>query len=660
MPVSRSSRSMARSSPVTPLHTWWLLAAALAAVLPLVQHVPVWLSLLAALLLAWRAALNLTQRRLPSRWWLILAVAAGTVGVLFQFRTLFGQNPGVALLVMFLALKPLETRTRRDGLAIVFLCYFLVLAQFFYAQSIGAAGLMLATIVTATATLGSLADGGRTPPLQLLARSGRLLLQATPFMLVLFVLFPRVQGPLWGLPRDAFSAQTGLSDAMSPGSISNLTQSDAIAFRAKFSATPGAGLPPRDRLYWRGPVMTDFDGRTWRVRRRLPLPRLPYETEGPAVEYEVTLEAHAKPWLFALELPGRLPTDALMTGDFQLVAKAPVTARLRYDVSSHTAMRAGRDETDGTLQAALALPAGFNPRTRALAQGWRAKFGNDQAILDEASRFFLTQGLSYTLTPPLLGEHSVDEFLFDAKAGFCEHFSGAFVFALRAAGLPARVVAGYQGGEINPFDGYFTVRQYDAHAWAEVWLDGQGWTRIDPTALSVPTRIEQNMAAAVPAGSPVPLMARVDLAWLRDLRLRLDAVANTWNQWVIGYNPERQREFLSRLGMRTPDWRQMTSVLAVVAGLVLLGLTAWALRSQRRFDPAQRAWLRFARKLGRRGLPRQPWEGPLAYAGRAARRFPGNAAEIAAIADLYGRLRYGTLDPMLLRELRARVARIQP
>lgn len=643
-----------KSQAITPAQTWWLLAAALSALLPLTPHVPPWLSALALTLLAGRALLNWTNRKLPARGWLILLTLAGSAGVLAQFRTLFGQNPGVALLVVFLALKPLEARTQRDGLAIIFLCYFLALAQFFFAQSIGAAALMLATIVTVTAALGSLADSGARPP-DLLRRSTLMLLQAAPFMLLLFVLFPRVQGPLWGLPRDAFSALTGLSDSMAPGSISNLSQSDAIAFRARFDEPP-----PRDQLYWRGPVLSEFDGRTWRPEQRLPLPRLAYAPQGPALDYEVTLEAHAKRWLFALELPGRLPPDSLMTGDYQLLAKAPVTARQRYTVSSHTAMNAGRDESAGVLRRALTLPRDFNPRTRQLAASWREQGRTDDAVLEAATRFFLTQGLRYSLTPPLLGQHSVDEFLFESREGFCEHFSGAFVFALRAAGLPARVVTGYQGGEINPFDGYFTVRQYDAHAWAEVWLADRGWTRIDPTALSVPSRISQNLAAAVPAGSPVPLMARLDLALLRALRLRLDAVANTWNQWVIGYNPERQREFLNRLGMHAPDWRQMTATLAVLAGLVLLGFTAWALRQRHRTDAAQRAWLKLSRRLARRGLPRLPWEGPLAYAARVAARFPESAAEIGAISTLYGRLRYGSLDPVLLDELKIRVTRFQP
>jgi hypothetical protein len=268
------------------------------------------------------------------------------------------------------------------------------------------------------------------------------------------------------------------------------------------------------------------------------------------------------------------------------------------------------------------------------------------------------QGLVYTLEPPLLGDDSVDEFLFETRQGFCEHFSGAFVFAMRAAGVPARVVTGYQGGEINPIDGYLTVRQSDAHAWAEVWLQGKGWTRIDPTAASFPTRIELNLAAVVPVGDPLPFLMRADWSWLRDLRYRWDAVANDWNQWVLGYNPQRQRDLLSRFGMHAPDWQRMTSMLAVLCGTVLLGLTLWALRQRRRIDPAQALWLRATGRLARRGLPRRPWEGPRDYAVRIAAARPEISAAFLEIADLYGRVRYGSVEQ--IDTLRSRVAAFKP
>lgn len=652
---------MARTErvPLATVQVWWLLATGLVAVAPLAAHVPPWLSAAAILALAWRGWLAWHRLPLPSRWLLTLLVVAGSAGVAVQFRTLFGQNPGVALLVLFLALKQLETRTARDGLTIVFLTFFLALAQFFYTQAIPAALATVLVVLVAVATLLCLVDH-RSTPQGLLRQAGTMLLQAVPFMVILFVLFPRVQGPLWGLPKDANSAVTGLSDSMAPGAISQLSQSDAIAFRAHFAGAE----PPRHQLYWRGPVLSEFDGHTWRPLPGKPGPQLPYvEPEAGGIDYEITLEAHGKPWLFALELPGHPPAEALATRDYQLLAREAVTGRKRYALRSFPELQPGLDEVAATLQRALQLPSGSNPRIRELAAGWRAAAKDDDEVLRLAQAFFLRQRLVYTLSPPLLGEQTADEFLFDTRQGFCEHFANAFAVAMRAAGVPARVVTGYQGGETNPVDGYMTVRQYDAHAWTEVWLAGRGWLRVDPTAISAPMRIDFNLAAAVPVGDPLPLLVRVDLAWLRDLRFRWDAVTNTWNQWVLGYNPERQRQLLRRLGMPDPDWRAMAATLATLCGIALLVLTAWTLRHRKRPDPTVADWERLSRRLGRRGLARRPAEGPRAWAERVAGALPEAGAEMRSLATLFGELRYGKSGentPQRVAELRRRVASFRP
>ena len=644
------------SIPLSPAQSWWLLAAGTLAVAPLAPYLPPWLSTAAAAALALRGWLIARRAPLLSRWVMVILVMAGTAGILGQYRTLLGQQAGVAMLVLFVALKLHESKARRDGLAVVLLCYFLSLTTFFYSQSMGNAALLLAAVIVTTATLASLVDGRQAPP-HLLRQSALMLAQATPFLLILFLLFPRVSGPLWGLPRDAHSALTGLSDSMTPGSISSLSQSDAIAFRVRFDGTP----PPRDQLYWRGPVLTAFDGRTW---DRIPVrsrPQLPYAVpESGLYRQEVTLEPHNKPWLFALELPAELPSDSLITDDFQLLARTPVTQRQRYAVVSHTGHKAGMEENRWMLSRAKALPRNGNPRIRALAAEWRAKHADDELVLLEAISHFQRLRLTYTLTPPLLGPDPVDEFLFDTKQGFCEHFASAFVFALRAAGIPARVVTGYQGGEINPVDGYLTVRQSDAHAWAEVWIAGKGWIRTDPTAASYPLRIEQNLAAVVPVGDPLPFLMRVDLPWLRDLRFRWDAVTNAWNQWIIGYTPQRQQELLSRLGMGTPDWRRMTAALSIACAGVLLGLTLWALRQRRRRDPALALWRKATARLAKSGLGPRAWEGPVAYAARVADARPDISTAIRDIAMSYARLRYANADESRLAALRAQVAAFKP
>ncbi|MCK9382168.1 MAG: DUF3488 and transglutaminase-like domain-containing protein [Sulfuritalea sp.] len=650
---------MARSNrPVSRRQAWWLLATALVASLPLTPELPLWLSLAAGITFSWRAALTWRQWHLPPRWLLVLLVIAGTVGVILQYRTTLGRTPGVALLVVFLALKLLELRAARDVVVTALLCYFLVFGQFLFTQTIPTALLAALTVLITTAALLAASDD-RPPPQQLLARAGLMLAQALPFMLLLFVLFPRVQGPLWGIPQDRFSAVSGLSDSMSPGSIAQLSQSDAIVFRVKFTGE----VPPQSQLYWRGPVMPSFDGRTWRVTQTMGTYRdIPYAGVGAAVDYEVTLEPHGKRWLFALELPATLPPDSALTNDYQPVARQPVRNRMRYTQRAWPRAIAGVNEPSSVLRSALALPRDGNPRTRAVSASWRAQYGDDDAaILAAAENWFNQQLLIYTLNPPLLGSDIVDEFLFDTKRGFCEHFAASFVFALRAAGVPARVVAGYQGGEVNPVDGYLVVRQYDAHAWTEVWIAGRGWVRIDPTAISAPSRINLNLAAAVPAGETLPFLARSDLTWLRELRYRLDAITNGWNQRVLGYNPQRQRDLLADLGLNEPDWRSMTAVLSVLCGAVMLGLTGWILRNRLRVDPALAAWRRFTARLAKRGIAWQPWEGPLAFAERAARQTPIHAEDIRAIAALYVRLRYEPAPQASdLAQFRVKIARFKP
>jgi transglutaminase-like putative cysteine protease len=630
---------MARASrPVSRRQAWWLLASAIAASAPLAQQVPLWLALAAAGAFGWRALLTLKHWRLPPTWLRVLLVIAGTVGVFLHYRTILGRTPGIALLLVFLALKLLELRAARDAVVTALLCYFLVLGQFLFTQTIPTAMLAGLTVLVTTAALLAASDD-RPQPQQQLRRAALLLAQAVPFMLLLFLLFPRVQGPLWGIPQDRFSAVSGLSDSMSPGSIAQLSQSDAIAFRVQFKGA----VPPQSQLYWRGPVMPSFDGRSWRVLHTGgAYTDVPYAAIGAPVDYEVTLEPHGKFWLFALELPATLPPDSAMTIDYQPVARQTVRNRMRYTQRAWPEAIAGVNESRGILRDALALPNDGNPRTRAIGASWRAEHGDDgAAILAAAQNFFNRQLLIYTLNPPLLGDDMVDEFLFDSKRGFCEHFAAAFVFALRSAGVPARVVAGYQGGEVNPVDGYLEVRQYDAHAWTEAWIAGRGWLRIDPTAISAPSRINNNLAAAVPAGEDLPFLARADMAWLKELRYRLDAVTNGWNQWVLGYNPQRQRDLLASLGLKEPDWRSMTAVLSVLCGVIMLGLAGWILRNRLRVDPVLATWRRFTARLARRGIVWRAWEGPLAFAERAAAAAPTHGDGIREIAALYAGLRYG-------------------
>lgn len=648
MAIKRESPPLARSQEL------WLLVSALLTLIPDVEHVPAWLTTAVAVAIAWRVSIWWRRAALPPRWLLSVLVAAGSAGVFLTYRHFFGKDPGIALLILFLALKLLEMRQVRDGLAVIFLCYFLLLTHFLNAQGLDIAGLSLAALVVITAALASLGHAAQ-PVVAHLRLSALMLAQAAPFMLVLFLLFPRVQGPLWGMPADAYSGMSGLSDNMSPGSISNLSLSGEIAFRVRFDGE----VPPKYLLYWRGPVLRLFDGRTWRSGAQMEKVSPPDTATGETVRYAVTIEPHNKHWLFALEMPVAPPTGAIVSREYQVLSKTPVRSRLRYEMQSRPDSLPGMDESEASLRNNLNLPAN-NPRTRALAEQWQHEAGDPEATIRRMLDHFRKENYFYTLTPPLLGENSIDQFMFETRRGFCEHYASAFVFAMRAAGIPARVVTGYQGGERNPVDGYLIVRQSDAHAWAEVWLESKGWVRVDPTAAVAPNRIEAGLASAVPAGEPLPFLVRSDLSWLRQLRFRWEAVTNTWNQWVLGYDPVRQREVLARLGMREPDWKAMTAAMAVLCGLLLLGLTVWALHKRVRTDPTVRDWNNLSRKLSRIGLARQDWEGPADYAQRVALARPELSGPLRAITELYIDLRYGKLSGKMPRQkLREMIAELK-
>lgn len=631
----------------------WLLACAVATGAPHTEHLPLWLSAIVGVALALRAWLWLKNRALPSRGQLAFVVVATTAGIYFEYRSIFGRDAGVALLTLFMALKPLEMRHRRDAIVVVMLGFFLLLTHYFYSQSIPT-GLWLMTAATLqVATLIRIYGGAQTPML-IVRYAAQLLLQAVPFMLALFLLFPRINGPLWGLPQDAHSSRSGLPETITPGAISDLILNGSIAFRARFADKP----PTNSALYWRGPVMDEYDGHSWRPTLLGSLPPAKIETRGEALAYELTLEPHNQRWLLALDVPTELPPNTSLTPRMQALAREPVRLRSRFPLRSNIDYRAGIEESPQIIDASLRLPREGNEKARALAAGWREKFREPERIAAAAQQLFRQENFYYTLHPPLLGENSIDQFLFETRSGFCEHYASAFVFLMRAAGIPARVVAGYQGGEFNPVDGYVVVRQSDAHAWAEIWIAGHGWQRVDPTAAIAPSRVEQGIAAALPEGETLPVMARIDLDWLRQIRFRWEAINNNWNQWVLGYNPERQREVLSRLGLGDIDWRGMTALLSALCGMALLGITAWSLWQRPKLKPAQRAWLRFCARLASLGLPREPWEGPQAYAQRIASSQPELADIVHQAAMSYVEAHYGHAGEAGLQPLKEATRRL--
>ena len=622
---------------------------------PHALRMPWWVTGLATAFVAWH--LHLARMRLasPGRWAMAALVIGIACAIYLHYRTLFGRDSGVALLTVMLTLKLLEMKTRREAAMLLALAFFLVLTNFLFSQTILTAAYMLLCVLLIAAVMTRLQQRAAPPDDRLALRTAALLLaQSVPLMLILFLLFPRVQGPLWGMPADAYAGRSGLSDTMTPGSMNRLILSDNVAFRAAFKSA----IPPPNRLYWRGPVLWYFDGRTWSAppARNEDIPR--FTSGGKPLRYTVTLEASDKRWLFALDLPAAVPPAAVATPDFQLLARDPVRNRVRYDMVSYLDYRYGADESVSVLHRDLQLPPGANPRTLALGRELRRRYADGRAIVAAVLRMFREDGYSYTLAPPLLHSNPVDEFLFDTKRGFCEHYASAFAVLMRAAGVPARVVTGYLGGEVNPLGDYLLVRQADAHAWTEVWLRGEGWTRVDPTAAVSPARIERGIAASVSATDELPLIVRVDFTLLRRLHLGWDALAYRWNQWVLGYNAQRQRDLMSRVGMGGVSWRTLAVLLAIFSGAVTAALAFLMLgaRRQQARDPIERAYERFCRALAETGLARAPHEGPLDYGARVGAARPDLAGKVNAVVELYAGLRYGaSRSPEDAAQLRAAV-----
>ncbi len=626
-------------------HLAWLALSMVLVTLPHVERLPAWITGLAALAISWRLYLGWRGGRLPRKWLLLVIVIGASIGIYLSYGTLFGRDAGVALLLVMLTLKLLEMASLRDAMIVIFLSYFVVLTNFLYSQTIPTAALMLVGVWVITGTMIGLQwrPGARRYQ-DTLRLSGLMLAQATPVMLVLFLLFPRVQGPIWGLPRDVLAGITGLSDSMSPGTLSQLSLSDAVVFRVQFRGK----MPEPNQLYWRGPVLWYFDGMSWHMGITFEKAAPSYAPIGTGApfSYTVTLEPHDKRWLFALDLPAKLAPNSRLTADYQMLALRPVRHRIRYEMTSHTHYRVGYEGLSPYERLrALQLPEGYNWRSRALAENLRAAAKDDWEMVKIVLAMFRTQPFRYTLTPPLLGENPVDDFLFNTRSGFCEHYASAFTFLMRAAGIPARVVTGYQGGEVNPIGNYMIVRQSEAHAWSEVWIEGEGWKRVDPTAAVSPQRVESGIAAAVPSTGPLPLLGRGGAEWLRQLRFTWDSVANTWNQWVLGYNPERQYFLLSRVGLDQATWQTLIVILFGISALITSGFAIVILRrlSSRARDPVAAIYARFCRKLARRGAHRLPSEGPADFAQRASSRLPQAARAIRAITELYIAIRYGTL-----------------
>lgn len=604
MPLSRFSRLA--SGPRDTRDTLFLLGVIAGVLLLQVSHLPLWCSAMGAGVLALRAVLAWTQRPLPAARWrvglLLLAIGATWA----SHRTLLGQDAGVTLVFVLLALKTLELRARRDAFVVFFLGFFALLTHFLYSQSLlTALGIALALWGLLTALVNAHMPAGR-PPLAVAARlSATMMLVGTPVMVALFLLFPRV-APLWGLPS-ANSGSSGLSAQIEVGQMAKIALDDSVALHVQFDGA----APPPSVLYFRGPVLSRFDGHTWSPGYHDTAEAPEVDTQGPATRYRVTQEPNGLPWLLTLDATTRAPDlpaqPVTGTPDLQWRTRQPLSAVARFSAAAYTRYRYGPREPDATVRQALSLPPGYNPRTRQLASQLASQIpataDRTVAPVQAALTLLRTGGYRYTLEPGIYGRDTADEFWFDRKAGFCEHIASSFVILMRAMGVPARLVTGYQGGEHNPIDGYWVVRQRDAHAWAEVWHPSRGWLRVDPTAAVAPNRTEGLDRLEPPAGLFEATLLRVDPSMVARWRQTWDAINNAWNQTVLNYTQDQQFDLLRRLGVQQPDFTDLGYGLMALVVMASALTALWTLRERWQRDPWLRLLQAARQRLHRAGYP---------------------------------------------------------
>jgi transglutaminase-like putative cysteine protease len=643
----------------------WVIATLTLAMLPQITSMPLPVLVATLLPLAWRIGSELNHWN-PVPALIRHAATVSALAVLFlSYGDLSGRRSAVSLLTVMLALKMIECYRIRDARLVVCFSLFLCTTQFLFAQGIQMPFYGGSTVILALVTLIKLqrseawAQEGGPPAVKAslwseLGFSLRLLALAVPVGLAFFVLFPRLSSPLWGIPDTTLDSKSGLSDSMSPGSIQSLFMDDSPAFRAEFAGE----APSAENLYWRGPVFWRFDGRTWKAGfygRNIEASDRP-EPSTEAWAYTVQLEPNERKWLFSLDYPASVPSDTHLTMDFQLVRQRPVIQLIQYDIVSNPNFTDARELSDTLRQEALGLPENRNPRTQSLVDDWRRETPGDQEFVRRVLNYFNQEPFHYSLDAPLLGTHSVDEFLFDTRTGFCEHYASSFAVIMRMAGIPTRIVTGYQGGWYSEIGNYVLVRQSDAHAWTEVWYPGRGWTRVDPTAAVSPLRVQQGSLSALSTPRHV-----FDYSWLRGLRNSADFIKQGWNDRVIEYGAGRQAKLFTPMGLDHMSPTLLVGVLFVVMAIfsTIVFPIVLRIRGPGHKDPVQQAWQKFLKRMQKAGFESLPSDGAIELAEAASVRLPANSGSIHRIAQLYTKSRYSA-EPPPLSDLKRAVHEFRP
>ncbi|UPG93106.1 transglutaminase TgpA family protein [Luteibacter aegosomatissinici] len=603
-------------------------------------HLPWWFTATLGATLAWRWWHRSHGGRPVSMWIKLPIVGLLLAAVIATYGTLFGREPGSAFAAGLLVLKTLETEHRRDARVGVAFGGFALMSALLFNQSMIVTVIVALGLAPALATLRAIEE--ITPPRDAWrAELGPVLIMlaaSIPLAAFAFFFIPRLESPLWGAPNPG-KAVTGLSNTMSPGEMSELLVDDTPALRVSFDGP----VPTGEDRYFRAYTMLHFDGRQWSQGFRGYPPSDGTTNGRQRFRYHVTMEPTQQRILPMLDMPSAAPVDATLQYDRTALANQRVQSTKTYDASASVDYQLDTGLNPALRRGALQLPAAVGPRARAMAEGWAVQYGHDaEAIARAALAMFRDGGFRYTLAPAPLGADRIDDFLFGTREGFCEYYASSFTFLMRAAGVPARVVTGYQGGYWNALGSYLLVRRADAHAWAEVWISGRGWVRFDPTGAVRPERVSLGAASAAAADWDTPFFSG---RWIRSLQDHWDVVNQWWNQAVNGFDALRQRGMLQPFGIRRVDVGDLAVILAVGCSLLVAAALGWAL-FQRREGDALDTWMhRLQRKLAKAGVTRRTGEGPRHFMARAARSLPAHRNALERLSELYLRSRYAHDEP---------------
>jgi len=620
-----------------------ILVSELLVLWPLFNYLPSWIRIFCLLVIGLRFLMVRRKWKLPGRTISGALGIATAVAIYIHYGTLLGRDAGVSLIVVMFSLKLLEMRWYRDAALILYLSFFIMVANFLFSQSLLMAGYLVICLLVVIMALQALnrIDGG-VDLKYLLRQATTMFLQAIPLMLILFVFFPRLVDPLWRMPTN-LKGTTGISDSMTPGDIGSLVNFNEVAFRIEFSGE----VPTSPELYWRGLVFSKFDGLTWSKGEPGFKRRSDIKYAGKVYNYRILLEPHQRNWLYALEMPEFISVAARMTDENTWVRRYDLRSRLTYNLTSYTKSSFGHQLTTEEQIENTRLPEGVNPRARGWAQqAFLDNQGSPQNYINAILRKINSDPYVYTLNPGVMAEDTVDDFWFNKQKGFCEHYAGTFVFLMRAAGIPARVVAGYQGGEMNPYADYMVVRQSDAHAWTEVWLSGRGWVRIDPTAAIHPSRVEVDLSYNWARreslfGDIKPAnWGQFSPGMIDSMQLMWDTINNHWQNMVIDFDAGAQHDLFADLGFPNLTMAELAKALIVFTTLVMLISALLLLRKRTRLDQVALSYNKLNQKLSYIGFSRKPTEGPVDYIQRIIAERPDLESRLKPILELYLSIRF--------------------